>query len=394
MFKKRTKNLLIDRFFWIIIFLFVASGLLSLCYVSVSVPDRAVPGKIANKPKPAETAAASGVKTFIITCFDHDMGIRCKSKKNGHCSDEFQKDVKAICANLQTLGVAPFEKIAVDLKKYDVCDEKLEKETGCVPYFSPEGRLKGYNMASIYLPATLFRDKESLRIVLTHELTHALTFRDPVVMARIVREFFAVYAESIFCTYNIHNTCNGPEWNQPVLRNYGGEYSFPSLPDNKPMKALASCRYGQLEYIVRKLHRQSPFLFQKLWRELLKHDNGKMDTAWLKKQIAKIDNKAGEIVSKFHILSEADASPQLAVVGRVDEYCVFVYKNAGKEDERFDARSGFHQMWRRGKKVMAYHAVSLVPIACYPADKFLSGDTIDIRAVGFGKSFHRMFVVP
>lgn len=391
MFRRSAKDFLKDNLFSVIVFFFATVAALGLYWTTSRLSKKIIPVKVL--PNPKKSASAKEEK-FVVTCFDEKVGIRCKSEKGKYCSAGFQKTVENVCAGMEALDISSLDKIVVGIREYDKCNEKMEKRAGCMPHFFREGDINGYGAGFIYLPASLFGNKESLKDVLIHEITHALTSKYQATMARIVKEFFAIYAQIQFSGNNLYLTCNGAEWNQPALRNYSGEYAFPPEKNNKPMKALSKCRYGQLEYVVRQLNKQSPFLFNALWRELEKNKNDKIDTAWLKRKIIAIDKAAGEIVSKFHILNEADANPQLVIIGDTYEHCAFVYKNAGASEEYYDEKAGFQMEWRRNNKHAAWNALSHAPLLCYAADKFLPGDVLHIRATGFGKSFYRIFIVP
>jgi len=384
LFRRSARDFLRDNLFWVITFI-AAIVITAAIYFLISLTE--------NRTELITENAEEGGEKFVITCFEEKMGLMCKSPgAGGHCSADFKKNLKAICSGMEALDIEPLGKIAVGIRKYDVCDKKLEEQAGCMPHFILKGETKGYGAGFIYLPASLFNDKESLRIVLIHEMTHALTSK--MAMTRIVKEFFAIYTQIQFYDYNFYKTCNGAEWNQPALRNYGGEYIFPPKKDHRPMDLLSTCRYGQLEHIVRELHRKSPFLFGALWYELKNGENERIDTAWIRRKITEIDREAGKIVSRYYILSEADASPQLAIIGNAYEHCAFIYKNAGASEEYYSEKAGFQMEWRRGKKHMVWKALSRAPLLCYPADSFSSGDIVSVRAVGFGKSFFRLFIVP
>ncbi len=387
MFRRTPKDLLKDNLFLVITVFFAAVITVGI-YYCVHLLSAGISGKPRTK---IIKLAKAGEEKFVITCFNDSAGIRCKSPKGGHCSVEFKKDLQKICSDMEALGISTLDKIAVDIRKYGTCDEKIEQETGCMAYFVRENDDNGYGKCLIDLPAPLFKDKGALRAVLIHEIAHALTSKHHQTMARIVKEFFAVYAQVQFYGNKLQGTCNGAE---PALRNYSGNYFFPPLKKYRAMNIFSACRYGQLEYIIRELQKESPFLFEALWRELGKNEGGKFDTAWLKSAIAKIDNKAGKIVSRFYIFNEADASPQIAIMGNKSEHCVFIYRNMSARREHYSAEDGFQMEWRRGGKHMAWLAVSYAPMLCYPADKFASGDVLHIRAVGMGKSFYRIFIVP
>ncbi len=389
MFRKRSIDIFKDNLFSVVILVLIAVILLGVYYIN-SLPSKRTADKL-----PLKKIEKINEKKFAVTCFDEDLGIRCKSLKiGGHCSDDFKKNLQAICSEMEVLGVSPLDKIVVDIRTYNGCDTELEKKTGCLPYFDREGKINDYGAGFIYLPASLFRNKESLRTVLIHELAHALTSKHQAKMTRIVKEFFAIYAEIQFYGGNLHSSCNGEEWNHLALRNYGGEYSFPKEKDNRPMDLLSVCRYGQLEYIIRKLHRKSPFLFLALWRELESHKDGILDVAWLKKNIIAIDREAGKISLRYFILDEADASPQLAVINNGDEHCAFVYMSMNGSEEHYSTRAGFQMEWLRNNKRMNWMSLSRAPILCYSSKKFLPGDVVYISAVGFGKNFLKIFIIP
>lgn len=382
--KRRFFDAVKDNIFWV--GTFAAAAL--IVWLFRVILNAAFPQPVAiDAPKPAEH------EEFAVSCFGGDFILTCKSPKGGHCFGGLEKIIRNICGEMEMLGAVPFGSVTVNLEKYDKCDEKMENQAGCMPNFLKGEEAGGRELGSIYLPARFFnKDEEMLKLVLVHEISHALVSPHGVRTARLVDEFFAVYTQIQFLgKQRFYAVCNGKNWNQAVLRTYGGDYAFPPKRNHKMMNLLSGCRYGQLEHVARILHKKSPFLYGALWDDFKKCRDGFIGTARLRKWIKAADREAGAIISQFNILAEADSSSRLAVIGGDKERCAFIYKNLSRQAERYSAKASFLVEWRSRGRVLMWYGTAAAPEVCWNSSFVPSGGIVHIKAIEAGKVFREMF---
>lgn len=382
--KRRFMGVVEDNIFWVATILAAVTVILFFRAASCILFPR-------NAEKPAEKSVE--YEEFAKSCFGGDFILTCKSPKGGHCSGGMEKIIRNICGEMELLGAVPFGSVTVNLEKYDKCDDKMENQAGCMPNFLKGGEAHGREIGSIYLPARFFKkDEEMLKTALVHEISHALVSPHGIRTARLVDEFFAVYTQVQFLgKQRFYATCNGRNWNQAFLKTYGGDYVFPPKRNHKMMNLLSECRYGQLEYITRFLHKKLPFLYGALWNNFKKCKDGLIGTARLRQWIKAADREAGAIISRFNILAEADSSPRLAVIGGNKERCAFIYKNLSRQAEQYSAKASFLVEWRSSGRVLMWYGTAAAPEVCWSSIFVPAGGTVHIKAIEAGMVFNETF---
>lgn len=387
--RRRFREIVKDNVFWIAVIL--AAAFAVLLYHAAFRP-RSSPRASAPVSKPKEKKNPIGRAEFKVSCFGGRLVLKCKSSKGGHCSADFQSIVRNVCKGLEQLDIEPFGNIDVSLKKFDKCDEELEREFGCLLNFLKGRAAGGRETGSIRLPAYIYSgNRETLKIFLIHEVSHALVSRYEMRTVRVVDEFFAVYTQVQFLgKKKFFTVCNGEKWNRPFLRTYGGDYVFPPKKSNKRMDLLSVCRYGQLEHIARLLQKKSPFLYGALWREFKKARDGEIGTARLKQWIKAADREAGAMASRFNIFLEAAPIFRLAVIEDDGEYCVFVHQAVNAWKERYGENISASIKWKRGDGVITRFRASGVPEYCWKSGLMPFGAIAHIKVTAGGKVFHEV----
>ncbi|MFH1193741.1 MAG: hypothetical protein V1661_01975 [bacterium] len=391
--KKRLREFCREHRFWLVMVAVSAILVLDLNLI-FSVLNRESPMIIEKISTPKEKEVEN--TGFVLSSFNAGLILRCVPLANSknHCTEEFEKSLKGILKDLDKLGIWPFDGVIVDVKKFDKCADEEKKDAGCLPYFKRDDENRaasGYNSAFISLPASVFRDKATRDEILTHELVHAMVSKYSRNFTRNTDEFFAIYAQ-IKLDKAFHNPCNGPEWNQPALASYDGDYAFPPKPDNRMSDAMADCRYGHLEYVAGRLDEKFPDLYLRLWATLSNHKMGPIGSAQLKKWIKEINPEAGKLISRFHIFKQANAVPKLAVVSDGGFYCFFIFQSRDADSEDFCERSGVIVSWlRHSQRSLIYNPKSYT---CLDAGLFGSGATVHLRATAKGKELFYKFTTP
>jgi len=305
------------------------------------------------------------------------------------------KSIKTVCRKMDNLGIRPLRYLMIDIRVFEKCDRKIKGITNCSSYFVGAGaRVSGYEAAFIYLPQKTAMKAADREASLAHELSHALVSNNSFVLARIVDEFFAVYAQAKLDARKIHAICNGKEWNDPVLATHQGEYYFPSDPENPLSQLVSLCRYGQLEYWIRRADKKDPLLFRRLWEKLKKHEAGKVGIELLKEWIKEVSPAiSGELEEAF-VLRQNSKQPSLAAMNIGNKYCFFAYQSSSSKKETFPPYSYIQvEIWE-GADLVSNEVSANEPYICLDKGLIFSKDKLYLKALTDEACFYRVFDAP
>ena len=174
---KILKELLRGNLFWVImvslVVLVVAGLKLTFYYLDNKEPVVEVElGAVQIKYLPPEYSAK-----FTVPCFEKKLILECRAPDgaDNYCTEDFKKNLKSICSQMELLGTKPLDKIKVNIVAYKKCDQAIEEETGCWPIFKRTNkRVGGYTIAIIYLSVNGIKNKKYRTVIFSHEINHAL----------------------------------------------------------------------------------------------------------------------------------------------------------------------------------------------------------------------------
>lgn len=267
-------------------------------------------------------------KEYSIPCLDF-LRFKCSDKL--YCSKRFLELLDKACQNLRALKLESklytYIKIAFDLSK---ANAKLGLKA--FPFFNKRDSRDKELYGIIYLPPRFISKNATNELygILLHEIGHAIFAG--IEGTRIVQEFFAIYIESAtklkYKTKNL--TCFGEYWNQPGIATHFGEFVFPPLPNQKVRNIMIFCRYGQLKYVIQKLHQAYPRFYQKFFNFVLRRKGQNVSLKRLLRLILMTSKDAHTLVKNYYILREHDGDAHIIRANYNEDGSIsfFVAKNS------------------------------------------------------------------